>query len=170
MAAYREGGGAKARVRFGRLQCPSRVDGVEKGSRSSANSDSVCFRDICQRRGICHDGSADRRSEPAFLSVQPRGTHSGAGHLLRGINPVVTRVLTELREKPPYRSHELQSQRLPPAQDRLDNVRRQQRQPRHATDLGLVELLGAGDPRDGLDVLQRSIRNDALTNPPSNTL
>ena len=45
-----------------------------------------------------HDGSADRRSEPAFylFNLEER---IPARHLLRLINPIVTHVLAGLREK-----------------------------------------------------------------------
>ena len=47
---------------------------------------------------VCHDGSADGRSEPVVLlfNLEQR---IPAGHLLRRINPIVTGVLAELRDK-----------------------------------------------------------------------
>ena len=45
-----------------------------------------------------HDGSADGRSEPAVLSLQPREAHPGTP-LLRRINPIVGRILAEFRQK-----------------------------------------------------------------------
>ena len=42
---------------------------LKKGSRSSANNDSVCLR--LSVAEACHDGSADGRSEPFVLPVQP---------------------------------------------------------------------------------------------------
>src|SRR5436309_3042509 len=54
----------------------------------------------------------------------------------------------------PHRKRPLQRcqhslRRLPPAQDPLDDVRREQGQPQHATNVKLVDLLGSGDLRDG---------------------
>ena len=42
---------------------------LKKASRLSANSDSVCLR--LSAAEVCHDGSADGRSEPVILSFQP---------------------------------------------------------------------------------------------------
>src|SRR4051812_29270437 len=47
---------------------------LKKGSRSSANNDSVCLR--LSVAEACHDGSADGRSDPVVLPVQPRTAHS----------------------------------------------------------------------------------------------
>jgi hypothetical protein len=47
---------------------------LKKTSRLLANSDSVCLR--LSTAEICHDGSADGRSKPAVLCVQPRTAHS----------------------------------------------------------------------------------------------
>jgi hypothetical protein len=49
-------------VRFGSIL-------LKKGSHSLANSDSVSLRFLMAE--VCHDGSADGRSEPAILSIQP---------------------------------------------------------------------------------------------------
>jgi hypothetical protein len=47
---------------------------LKKGSRFSANSDSVCWRHPAAE--VCHDGETDERSESVVLSVQPRTAHS----------------------------------------------------------------------------------------------
>lgn len=44
---------------------------------------------------------------------------------------------------------QLQTRRLPPTQNRLDDVRRQQGQTQDATDVGRIDLLGGGDLCDG---------------------
>ena len=51
--------------------------------------------------------------------------------------------------KSPHPPVQLQPRRLSSFEDRLDNVRRQQRQPQHAADIGLVDLLGSGRFGDG---------------------
>src|ERR1700674_5448951 len=48
---------------------------LKKGSRSLANSDSVVL--ALAATEARHDGSADGRSEPAILSVQPGRSHPG---------------------------------------------------------------------------------------------
>ena len=50
-----------------------------------------------RRRRFAYDGAADGRSEPAILSFNLEELIP-ASHLLRRINPVVSRVLAELRE------------------------------------------------------------------------
>jgi hypothetical protein len=76
------------------VRLPLRVDGVEKGS--SANSDTVFWRYPAAE--VCHDGSTNGRSEPVVLLFNLE-RRIPVGHLLRRINPVVTRILVELREK-----------------------------------------------------------------------
>src|SRR4029453_13397882 len=48
--------------------------------------------------GDGHDGSPEGRSEPAVLPFNLE-EHIPADHLLRRLNPIVTRVLVDLREK-----------------------------------------------------------------------
>src|SRR3954462_7176719 len=69
---------------------------LKKGSRFLANSDSVCLR--VSAAEVCHDGSADGDQSQLFylFNLERR---IPAGHLLRRINPIVTGVLADLREK-----------------------------------------------------------------------
>lgn len=54
-----------------------------------------------------------------------------------------------LHRKRLHQPRQPQSFRLPPIQDRLDDVRRQQRQSQHARDIGRVDLRGRGELADG---------------------
>jgi hypothetical protein len=57
--------------------------------------------------------------------------------------------------------------RLPPIQDRLDDVRRQQGQPQDARHVGFVDLLGGGDFGDGrvgaiLEAISRALNDRGI--------
>jgi len=78
------------------------------------------------------------------------------------------RLFAPPHRKRPHQHGERPFHRLSPVENRLNNVRHQQRQPQHSPDLGLIDLLSGGNLRD--DGVRAVLQHFAPSERPGNRL